>query len=71
MKGELYETVGKCEGYGVAEFCAGYRVIFSSNSIYEMLENTMTDSITRYLHTQRVTKFLGQLTSLHLIHTPA
>jgi hypothetical protein len=65
------------EGYGVVEFCAGYHVIFPSNSIYEMLENAMTDLIimelvfTQYLHTQRVTKFLGQLTSIHLIHTAA
>jgi len=65
------------EGYWVVEFCAGYRAIFSSNSTYEMLENIMTDSIiiqlvfTQYLHTRRVTKFLGQSTSVHLIHTPA
>jgi hypothetical protein len=60
----------------VVKFCVGYCVIFSSNSIYEMLENTMTGSIiiqlvfTQYLYTQRVKKFLGQLTSVHLIHTP-
>ena len=47
-------------GYGVVKFCAGYHVEISSNSICEMLENVMIDSIiielvfTQYLHTQRV-----------------
>jgi len=42
-----------------------------------MLENPMIDSIIielvfiQYLHTQRVTKYLGHLTSVCLIHTPA
>jgi hypothetical protein len=42
---ENIQAADVSEGYGVVEFCAGYHVVFSLNSTYEMLEDIMIASI--------------------------